>query len=55
MGCRDAVVLMVGTGQGMFACKWQLHREVVDWLDSFLPVKPLASNQIDPLVHPCTV
>lgn len=30
----------VDGGQGMFARKWQLHCEGVDWLGSFLPTKP---------------
>ncbi|KAM0917385.1 hypothetical protein ACQ4PT_009553 [Festuca glaucescens] len=31
-------------GQGMFARKWRSRREVVDWLESFLPAKTLTSN-----------
>lgn len=30
--------------QGMFARKWRSRREVVDWLESFLPAKTLTSN-----------
>ncbi|VAH28120.1 unnamed protein product [Triticum turgidum subsp. durum] len=31
-------------GQGMFARKWRSRREVVDWLESFLPAKTLTSR-----------